>query len=145
MRIILLLCTFLMVLLAAASKFVGGESAKSHDMDEYLATCDSGLFADHCRRLPGPWITQYFLPVKANVRTTVEIAAESSMVKFVLFDGVLDRSCVLAFTTQPEFWELAPSSDSCLALPMPLLPSGIYHLTLSASGRVYSEKWVVMK
>lgn len=101
--------------------------------------------ASACYRLPGPWVLQTFLRIQANQRTTVSVEADSFDLSFVLFDNILDRNCTVMLTRQPEFWQLVPASDSCLPLPMPSLPSGLYKLTIKTANSVYTKRMVVMQ
>ena len=132
-----------MLVAASAMLADGGQPTSSISHLEHKAS--DGRLRSPCDRLPGPWIRQCFLQLEANVRTTIRLENDSLAQSFVLFDSIVDRRCTVAFTSQPEFWQTYAVTDSCFALPMPPLPSGVYLVTVERPDTTYTERWVIMK
>jgi hypothetical protein len=99
-----------------------------------------------CDRNGDPWYDKYCIQTEAQIRTTVTLRKVDTTLSFVLFDNILDRDCLLAFRSQPGFWQGETRGDSSeLVLPFPALPSGQYRMEVRAEDRLWIDTLVIMR
>ena len=90
----------------------------------------------------GPWAFDLSVHASAEVHTTVDLLGPDSTIMYTIFDGVLDRDCLLTFVIQPHFWSVNRMVDSAIILPFPEMKAGLYFVQVKTPDTTYAQKIV---
>lgn len=104
---------------------------------------------------PNPGYDLYVRGI-ANVHMTVDLWSipyksgkqldEDSTFLYTLFDGILDRDCLLTFVDQPQFWSRDRSVDTAVILPFPIgLKGGMYSYVVKTPDTTYCRRMAILK